>query len=125
MSDWTNSDMTEVEETDSRPLLGVTGGQRAREGDSYELAFHDNGEEVETQQGKRVAFDVTFIEATFVPVDGDGNEIEPGDEVRFMTGSSRFLSALAEHYSVKGEAFEVLVDGTGYDAAYRVRPADD
>lgn len=115
-----NDELTEVPETENRPILGVTGGQRARAGDAYTLTFEDNGEEVETDNGLRVAFDAVLEESTFAPVDGDSNAIDEGSQVRFMTGSSRFLSVLADHMPVEGETLVVNIDGTGYDSAYSI-----
>lgn len=118
---WTdNSNLTEPKDGDNRPLMGVTGGQRARAGDSYVLAFEDDGEEVETEDGERAAFDVTLESSDFNPVDGDKNEVVAGDEIRLMTGSSRFLSQLAGHMPVKGKSLRVTVLDTGYQAEYKV-----
>lgn len=126
MSNWTNDDdLTEPSETDDRPLMGTTGGSRARTGDAYVLAFMDDGEKVDTANGERVAFDARLLEASFAPVDGDGNEIDEGDDVRFMTGSARLLSELKAHAPVGGDAYRVAINGTGYDAAYSVEQVDD
>lgn len=113
-----NPDLTEPAETDEKPLFGVTGGQRAAKGDTYTVTFHGDGEEVETSNGIRAAFDATLEEASFRPVDGDGEAIPDGTEIRFMTGSTRFLSQLAELQPVNNKTVLVKVDGTGYDAGY-------
>ena len=126
MSDWANSDMTEVEEVDNRPIMGTTGGRRAARGDAYTLAFLDDGETVETQNGERVAFDARLVDATFNPTDGDGDVIDDDNtDVRFMTGSSRLLAELSEHDPLGGKVVEISVDGTGYDAAYTATVVDD
>lgn len=118
---WTeNDELTEVSDMDNRPILGVTGGDRVRVGDEYVLTFEDDGEEIDTKQGLRAAFDAVLEEATFAPVNGDGDDIPEGSEVRFMTGSSRFLSELAPHMPVAGKTFRVTIDGTGYDSAYTI-----
>lgn len=122
---WTNNDdLTEPAETDDRPIMGVTGGQRAAVGDHYVLAFMGDGEEVDTSQGTRAAFDARVLEVSFSAVDGDGHRIEEGDGVRFMTGSSRFLSQLEEYAPVGGDTLRVDIEGTGYDAQYAVSPVD-
>lgn len=117
-----NPDYTEPADGESRQIMGVTGGDRVRAGDTYTLTFEDNGEEIETQNGDRVAFDAVLESASFVPVDGDHNEIEAGDEVRFMTGSARFLSELSDHAPVDGSTLTVEVAGTGFDSAYSITP---
>lgn len=123
MTDWTDDDdLTEPNETDSEPIMGVTGGQRAGVGDEYVLSFFSDGEPIDTDNGKRVAFDARLLDASFVVHDGDGNRVEDADDVRFMTGSSRFLAELKEHDPVGGDAYRVHVDGTGYDAAYTIEP---
>lgn len=124
MSGWNeNPEFTETESYDNKPLFGVTGGQRARAGDSYTLRFDSDGETVETEQGSRVAADAELVEASFVPVTSDGDEIEDGTPVRLMTGSSRFLGELAEHAPVGGKTLTVTVEGTGYDAQYSIAEA--
>ena len=125
MADWTDDDdLTEPTETDDRPLMGVTGGQRARAGDSYTLAFTSDGEKTQTAQGERVQFDARLLDATFSPDDGDGSTIAEGDDVVLMTGSSRFLSSLKPFAPVGGDVLRVTVEGTGYDAEYRVEEAE-
>lgn len=126
MASWTDdSAYTEPDDTDSTPLMGVTGGDRARQGDHYTLTFHDEGEEIETQNGDRIRFEATLEEASFSPVDGDRDPIADGDDVTFLTGSARFLSELAEHAPVAGSTLRVDVTGTGYDAGYSIAPADE
>ena len=121
---WTdNEELTEPADADGNPIMGVTGGNRAREGDLYVLEFHDNGETTQTEQGDRVRFDATLLEASFSPLDGDGDIIEPDDQVVFMTGSSRFLNELMAVMPVRDKAVRVEVKGVGYDAAYNVSEA--
>lgn len=123
--DWTdNDDLTEVSEGNDRSLFGVTGSQRARAGDWYELVFQDNGEEVETDDGVRAAFDVIFVTSNFNPLDSDGEAMEENEEYRLMTGSSRFLSELEAHMPIEGEQYRVTVEDTGYSAEYTIEPAE-
>ena len=122
--DWTeNEELTEPEEANNAPIMGVTGGQRAREGDLYVIEFEDNGEETQTEQGERVRFDARLVESSFSPVDGDGDAIANGDQVVFMTGSARFLNELMEEMPVRDKAVRVEIEGVGYDAAYSVTEA--
>jgi hypothetical protein len=123
-ADWTeNEELTEPDDAGNAPIMGVTGGQRAREGDLYVVQFHDNGETTVTEQGDRVRFDAELVEASFSPVDGDGDALEPGDDIVFMTGSSRFLNELMDVMPVRDKAVRVEIDGVGYDAEYSVAEA--
>ena len=123
-ADWTeNEELTEPEDGGNAPIMGVTGGQRAREGDLYVVEFHDNGERTDTEQGERVRFDATLVESSFSPVDGDGDPIEADDSIVFMTGSSRFLSELMDEMPVRDKAVRVEIEGVGYDAEYEVTEA--
>jgi len=125
MSSWASDDeWTEPQEGDDRTLMGVTGGQRTRPGDSYVLGFHDDGEEVETDSGERIKFSAELVESDFSPVDGDGAVIEDGEEIVFMTGSKRFLGKLSEHDPVGGKTLRVMVIDTGYDAEYDIEEYD-
>jgi len=122
--DWTeNEELTEPDDANGNPIMGVTGGQRAREGDLYVVEFHDNGETTHTDQGDRVRFDATLVEASFSPLDGDGDLLDDGSDIVFMTGSSRFLNELMDLMPVRDKAVRVEIDGVGYDAAYSVAEA--
>jgi hypothetical protein len=121
---WTdNPELTEPDDANNAPIMGVTGGNRAREDDLYVLEFRDNGETTQTEQGDRVRFDATLVESSFSPVDGDGDAIQSGDDVVFMTGSSRFLNELMDLMPVRDKAVRVEIDGVGYDAEYSVSEA--
>lgn len=122
---WTNeARYTTVQETDSRPLIGVTGGGRAVVGDIITLSFEDDGKEVETVNGDAIRFDVTFEGATFPVTDNEGSQLEDGADATLMTSSARFLSKLAEVMPVAGQTVNITIDGTGYDAAYSVEVED-
>jgi len=122
---WTDeAQYTTVQETDSRPLIGVTGGGRAMVGDKITLTFEDDGQEVETVNGDAIRFDVIFERATFPVTGSDGGQLDEGDEATLMTSSARFLSKLADVMPVAGETVNIAIDGTGYDAAYSVDTAE-
>jgi len=122
---WTNeARYTTVEATDSRPLIGVTGGGRAVVGDIITLGFEDDGQEVETVNGDAIRFDVTFEGATFPVTDNEGSQLEDGAQATLMTSSARFLSKLADVMPVAGKTVNITIDGTGYDAAYSVAVED-
>jgi hypothetical protein len=118
---WTdNQQYTTVQATDSRPLIGVTGGGRAMVGDKITLTFEDDGQEVETVNGDAIRFDVIMERSTFPVLDNEGAQLEDGAEATLMTSSARFLSKLAEVMPVAGKTVNITIDGTGYDAAYSV-----
>jgi hypothetical protein len=124
---WTDDDeLTEPSDEEFPPTIGVTCGERARPGDSYVLAFVDDGEKKEIQGEDRVEFAARMLDADgFNPVDTDREPVDMGEDIRLLTGSSPFLSKLAEYAPVGGEVLRVHIVGVGYDASYDVEPDED
>lgn len=122
MADWKNDpDFTEPSDGYDRPAIGV---DHLSAGDSMTLSFADDGEQMDTQYGPAVGFDVTVEETDGTPTDDEGAEIAAGHEARLITDSSRLLRWLKE-YDLADNTFEIVREGEGYDTAYSVVETDE
>jgi len=116
MADWEDDDdLTETDSYDNNPLLGVS---HLGTDDEMVLDLQDDGERVDTRFGAAVAFDATLVETDGRPTDDDDVAIGEGDDVRFMTDSSRLLPHLAAA-DLPGEV-RIIREGVSYDTEYSV-----
>jgi hypothetical protein len=107
------------------PVMGTYGGGTAEENDCFTLQLHSEAILLDTNRGTMIAFDATFIDATFAPADRDGNRITSGDRIRFQSISVRLLSEFTNFDELAGKTVAISIDGTGLNASYSVTTLND
>jgi len=119
MTDWYDTATERVDEanqeTDEYDRELVTTGDMDA-GDSVKFRFQSNGEEVETEYGDALAWDIVVTDP------GEMETVEKAEEARFLTSSTRFLQSMLElgTEEVAGMEIDVIRTADGYDTQYRI-----
>ena len=106
MSNWRNN----VSEERDRIAASTIG-----DGESMDLRFQDDGQEVETQAGSAVEFNVEYVGSSdgAAHTDMNGEDLAEGNEYILLTSSSRLLYALADAAeTLSGTTMRITADGT-------------